>query len=236
MNAWTFCPARDSGLSGLDRNRSLLREDGMTNSFMRFLVWTCLRPLLRLWHRPHISGLENLPPGGPFILVSNHTSHLDGIMLAYLLPTAWRDHVYPVAASDTFFESRTMAAFAARFMNALAIRRRGTHNHDLQELRRRLMQGGIFIVFPEGTRSRTGQLQAFRSGIGRLVARSPIPVVPCYLEGCFRACPPGSHFSKPVRIRIHVGKPLQFDHVSDDRDGWDAISGSLKEAVQQLAR
>lgn len=234
MNHWNFYPARDLALSGIERHRSLLRENGFTSSLVRFLVWGLLRPLLWIWHRPRVSGRENLPHDRPFILVSNHCSHLDGIMLAYLMPTAWRDHVFPIAASDTFFESRPMAAFAARFLNALAIRRGGAHNHDLQELRERLLQGEVFIIFPEGTRSRTGRMQAFRSGIGRLVAQTQIPVVPCFLDGCFRALPPGSHMSKPVQIKINIGPPLRFGDINDDREGWDEIAQQLRAAVEHL--
>jgi 1-acyl-sn-glycerol-3-phosphate acyltransferase len=129
-----------------------------------------------------------------------------------------------------------MAAFAARFLNALAIRRRGAHNHDLDEMRRRLHQEKeVFIIFPEGTRSRTGEMLTFRSGIGRLVAKTNIPVVPCYLEGCFNAWPPERHFSKPLSIGISIGPPIIFEDCPDDRAGWDTIAERLKAAVMDLA-
>ncbi len=236
MNDWSLEPARDHGLRGIERHRSLVRENGLATSCMRFILWCCLRPALSIWHRPRITGREYLPSSRPFILVSNHTSHLDGILLASLLPTSWRDHVFPVAASDTFFEKRPAAAFAARFLNALAIRRRGAHNHDLEEMRRRLTQEKeVFIIFPEGTRSRTGEILAFRSGIGRLVAQTNVPVVPCHLDGCFRAWPPGKHFSKPLSVGISIGPPMIFDDCSDDRAGWDSIAKRLQAAVENLA-
>jgi|UniRef100_UPI003783293C 1-acyl-sn-glycerol-3-phosphate acyltransferase len=236
MNDWTLDPAHDRDLLGIERHRSLVRENGLASSVLRFVMWSLLRPALNIWHRPRINGREHLPKSRPFILVSNHTSHLDGILLASLLPTSWRDHVFPVAASDTFFEKRSAAAFAARFLNALAIRRRGAHNHDLEEMRKRLTRDKeVFIIFPEGTRSRTGEMSAFRSGIGRLVAKTSVPVVPCYLEGCFRAWPPGRHFSKPLSVGISIGPPMTFEDCSDDRAGWDSIAKRLQAAVVDLA-
>lgn len=236
MNDWVLDPAHDRDLLGIERHRSLVRENGLASSALRLLMWSLLRPALSLWHRPLITGREHLPKSRPFILVSNHTSHLDGILLASLLPTSWRDHVFPVAASDTFFEKRPAAAFAARFLNALAIRRRGAHNHDLEEMRRRLTQEKeVFIIFPEGTRSRTGEILAFRSGIGRLVAQTNVPVIPCHLDGCFRAWPPGKHFSKPLSVGISIGPPMIFDDCSDDRAGWDSIAKRLQAAVENLA-
>jgi 1-acyl-sn-glycerol-3-phosphate acyltransferase len=102
-------------------------------------------------------------------------------------------------------------------------------------MRHKLTAGGaVFIIFPEGTRSRTGAMQTFHSGIGRLVAQSPIPVVPCHLDGCFRAFPPGRRFIKPLPIHVKIGPPLQFEACPDNRAGWDAITQQLRTAVETL--
>lgn len=236
MNGWEFEPARDRDLRGINRHRSLVREDGLASSVARLFWWTLIRVLLRIWHRPQVTGRENLPTSPPFVLVSNHTSHLDTLLLASLLPTKWRDHVFPIAASDVFFVKRPIAAFAAWFLNALALRRSGVHSHDLEEMRERLARDqAVFVIFPEGTRSRTGTMQEFHSGIGKLVAASAVPVVPCHLEGCFRALPPGKHFPKPLGLSVNVGKPIRFDGCPDNRTGWDAIAAQLQAAVNELA-
>jgi 1-acyl-sn-glycerol-3-phosphate acyltransferase len=236
MNRWKFQPARDLELHGLERHRSLLRESGLAASMVR-LGWCCgLRLALPVWHRLEVTGREHLPAKPPFVLVSNHTSHLDTPILASLLPAAWRDRVFPVAAWDTFFEKLPAAAFADWCLNALPIRRHCARTHDLDEMRAKLIRdAAVFIIFPEGTRSRTGEMQSFHGGIGRLIAGTPVPVVPCYLDGCFRAWPSGSHFIKPVRVTVRIGRPLRFDEVPDHRAGWDGIASQLGEAVAQLA-
>lgn len=237
MNGWEFQPARDKDLHGIERHRSLRREDGLGASLCRLAWWAALRAGFRVWNRLRVTGRENLPESPPFVLVANHTSHLDALLLASLLPAKWRDKVSPVAASDTFFEKGTTAAFAAWFLNALAIRRRGMGAHDLEQMRERLNQdNAVFIIFPEGTRSRTGEMASFKSGIGSLVANGRIPVVPCHLEGCFRAWPPGGHFVKPTRLGIKIGKPLTFEDCTDDRAGWNEVAGRLHNSIADLAR
>ena len=237
MNGWEFQPARDRDLHGIERHRSLQREHGLGASVCRLFWWGSLRITFRIWNRLRVTGRENLPASPPFILIANHTSHLDAPLLASLLPAKWRDQVSPIAASDTFFEKRPTAAFAAWFLNALAIRRHGTGAHDLGQMRDRLLQdNAVFIIFPEGTRSRTGQLQSFKSGIGHLVAESQIPVVPCHLEGCFRSWPPGGHFAKPTCLSIKIGKPVTFEDCADDRIGWNAVAERLHGCVEDLSR
>jgi 1-acyl-sn-glycerol-3-phosphate acyltransferase len=237
MKGWEFQPARDRDLHGIERHRSLQRENGLAASVCRLLWWAIIRVMFRIWNRLRVSGCGNLPGSPPFILVANHTSHLDAPLLGSLLPARWRDRVSPVAASDTFFEKRPTAAFAAWFLNALAIRRHGSGTHDLEQMRQRLNNdNAVFIIFPEGTRSRTGEMQCFKSGIGRLVAESKVPVVPCRLDGCFRAMPPGARFVKPTRLSIQIGQPITFEDCPDSRDGWDIIAGRLHDRIKELGR
>ncbi|MFK7850651.1 MAG: lysophospholipid acyltransferase family protein [Akkermansiaceae bacterium] len=237
MNGWEFEPARDKDLQGIERHRSLQREHGLAASVCRLFWWGSLRLIFRIWNRLDVSGRENLPNSPPFILVANHTSHLDAPLLASMLPPKWRDQISPVAASDTFFENLPTAAFAAWFLNALAIRRRGTGAHDLERMRERLIkENAVFIIFPEGTRSRSGKMQPFKSGIGRLVAESKIPVVPCKLEGCAHAWPPGGHFIKPTKLRIKIGEPVSFGNCPDNRSGWNDIAKQLHERIEKLGQ
>jgi 1-acyl-sn-glycerol-3-phosphate acyltransferase len=236
MNGWEFQPARDRDLHGIERLRSLQREHGLAASVTRLIWCTSLRIIFRIWNRLRVTGRENLPVSPPFVLIANHTSHLDALLLAALLPAKWRDQVSPVAASDAFFEKRPTATFAAWFLNALAIRRGGTGAHSLEQMRDRLNEeNAVFIIFPEGTRSRTGQLQSFKSGIGRLVAENKVPVVPCRLEGCSRAWPPGNSFIKPTCLSIKIGKPVTFEDCPDTRAGWNTVAARLHDCIEELA-
>ena len=96
-------------------------------------------------------------------------------------------------------------------------------------------QACIYILFPEGTRSRDGAMAAFKPGLGCLVAGTSIPVVPCHIDGAFAAFPPGAKFPRACSIAVRIGAPLQFADASNDRTGWHAIAAWAETAVRGLA-
>lgn len=236
MDDWKMEPARDLGLSGLERSRSLRRESGLVESIGRLVAWTGLRVGFRIYNRLEIHGREHLPIVTPFVLAANHTSHLDALVLTSVLPMGWRDQVFPISAGDVFFEKRIVAGLVTTLLNTLPIWRRKTGSHELQELRRRLHeQSSIYILFPEGTRSRNGTMNRFKPGLGMLVASTPVPVVPCFLQGTFEAGPPGAIIPRPRKIIVRLGQPLVFSSVTDDHQGWIRIAQSVEAAVHALA-
>src|SRR5262245_41415462 len=149
MDDWRFEPARDLGLPAGKRLRSLRRESGLAESVARLGWRACIRSYLALWHRLRIEGREQLPQEPPFVMIANHTSHLDAVALAAALPARLRDRVLPLAAGDTFFETPVLAAFAAWLMNALPMWRRNCGRHALEELRERLLaEPCAYLLFP----------------------------------------------------------------------------------------
>ena len=236
LEEWTYKPARDLGLPAHERRLSLRREVGLISA-MSCLMWRGLtRAYLAIAHRLEIRGRENLPAVGPFIVVANHASHLDALILAAALPVRHVGNVFPIAAGDTFFTKPATSIFATACMNALPIWRRNCGAHSLGELRDRLAaDGSIYILFPEGTRTRTGEMTPFKPGIGRLVAGTPVPIVPCYLCGTFDALPSSRGVPRPVAISARIGLPLVFEAAANDRLGWEEIARSLEAAVRQLA-
>src|SRR5580704_7648970 len=100
MDDWELHPARDHGLSIRDRQRSFAREDGFVGTSVRHAWWWLVRCQLAMWHRLTISGRENLPGAFPFVLVANHTSHLDSLALTASLPWWLRAETCPLAAGD----------------------------------------------------------------------------------------------------------------------------------------
>jgi 1-acyl-sn-glycerol-3-phosphate acyltransferase len=236
VKRWEYVPARDHGLSGSERWRSLRRELGTGELLLQRLLWSTVRGLLRVYERLRIEGRERIPPQAPLVLVSNHSSHLDVLALGSALPLLLRSRVLPIAAGDHFFETPSTAAFASLMLNALPMWRRRPGKHALQELRARLVEEPCgYILFPEGTRSRDGTIARFRPGVGMLVAETGVPVVPCHLEGAHAAWPPTARFPRPGRLRLKVGEPLVFDDVPNRREGWDQIAHALEERVRALS-
>ena len=235
MEPWQLEPAHDIGLTTIERMRSLKRESGLISTGLHLTCWTAIRAYLAFYHRLKVVGAENLPTAPPYILVANHTSHLDALVLAAPLPWRMRDRVFPIAAGDVFFETPMMSAFSAFFLNALPMWRKKCGPHALQELRERLVsEECVYVLFPEGARSRDGKMMQFKKGLGMLVAGSPAPVVPCCLSGCFEALPAERRWPRPRRICVTIGRPLDFASVPNERDGWEQLMRTVEDAVRAL--
>lgn len=232
---WELTPASDLNLPVGERVRSLSRERGLLDTTVGFLWWGFVRTYMKLYHRIQIVGREQLPVKAPFLLVANHSSHLDVMALASAMPQRLRHCVYPIAAGDTFFESPMAASFAAFVLNALPMWRRRAGAHALTQLRGRLVGEPCgYILFPEGTRSRTGEMASFKSGLGMLVAGTDVPVIPCHIRGAFQALSPDRKVPRPRKLYLRIGTPLVFADAKNDRDGWSQIARATQAAVVAL--
>jgi 1-acyl-sn-glycerol-3-phosphate acyltransferase len=235
VDNWSYKPAGDLGLSHQDAFKSLKRESGLMSTALHWMWWSFVRTYLAVWHRLVIEGRSNLPKNPPFVLVANHASHLDALVLAASLDQRLRDQIFPIAAGDVFFTNPAMSAFAAMMLNALPMWRKHCGPHALAELKQRLIEEPCcYILFPEGQRSRDGQMLPFKAGLGMMLAGTNVPVVPCYLQGCFEALRPETRW--PVRhpIRLEIGPPLTFESVPNKRAGWEQVARDLQNAVQAL--
>jgi 1-acyl-sn-glycerol-3-phosphate acyltransferase len=235
MEPWKYEPARDIDLSPVERARSLTRESGLFAT-AGHLAWRMVtRAYFAVYHRLSVESEDSLPTEPPFVMIANHTSHLDAVVLASVLPYRLCDRVFPVAAGDVFFDTPAMSLFAANLLNALPMWRKNCGSHALKDLRRRLVGEPCgLILFPEGGRSRDGSLLPFKVGLGMLVAGTTVPVIPCYLEGAYRAFPADTRLPRPRKIRLRVGPPLIFDTVPSGREGWEQVTAQTEAAVRQL--
>lgn len=236
MKDWEMKPARDVGLPPMRRYRSLDREDGLLESIIRLAWWVLVRAILIVYNRLRVEGRENLPREPPFILVANHESHLDALVLAAVVPLRHRDRLFPLAAGDVFFERPVLAGFAAMALNALPVWRKRCGARGLEGLRTRLIEErAVYILFPEGGRSRTGAMGRFKAGLGMLVAGTSIPVVPCYLDGTLEAFRPGKLLPLPRKVTVRIGDPLEFESLSEERADWNRVAEETESAVRKLA-
>ena len=236
VEPWQLQPARDTGLTPAERFRSVRRESGLLESMVQQTCFSLLRIYFSLAHRLTISGREKLPAHGPFVLAANHCSHLDALVLGAALSPRHRERAFPIAAGDIFFQTKTVAVFSAIMLNALPMWRKNCGPHALAELRRKLQEEkAIFIIFPEGGRSRTGSMMPFKHGLGMMVAETNVPVVPCGLIGTFDALPPNRKVPRPDTIKLIIGESLNFVAAPNNRDGWSQIAQTVESAVRKLA-
>src|SRR4051794_22720171 len=153
---------------------------------VQYLTATLALVLLR-WRA---TGRRHLPESGGVLLVSNHLSHLD----VFILGIPLRRPLNYVARSTLFFPP---LGALIRSVGGFPIQREGMGAQGLKETLRRIRKGGIVVLFPEGTRSRDGELGELKSGIAVLAARASVPVVPAAIAGTFEAWPRTRKFPRP---------------------------------------
>ncbi len=217
MDTWHYEPAQDLEEPLMQRLRRFPREPDMLTYVLRSATAVVLRASLRIYHRLRVDGMENLPAVGSFVLVANHSSHLDALCLLSAVPLRRLHQTFPAAAADYFFVNLPRIALAVLVVNALPFDRQ-SHARQSIDLCRQLLArpGNVLIIFPEGTRSESGRVGTFRPGIAMLLAGSNVPVVPCYLSGARKRCPkalaPPAH-TDPAHDRqaaqLRIGSPRQ---------------------------
>ena len=235
MDSWRYEPTGDFDQAPIERLKNFPRHPDMAVYGARMLTNLLIRGVLRVWHRLEITGSENLPIEGSFVLVANHSSHLDAPALLASLPLNKIHKAFPAAAKDYFFTNPSRLVFSAVVMNAMPFDRKVNPRQSL-DLCRQLLEtpGHILILFPEGTRTPDGTIGQFKPGIGFLTAGTDFRVVPCHLEGAFKAWPKGKWVPRPRRLRLAIGPPLQFLDAKPVKEDAVAIADTLREAVLAL--
>ena len=219
----------------IDRLRQFPREPDMLVYGLRSLCALIIRGLLHVFNQFEIIGHQNLRTNRSLIIVANHCSHIDTLCLLAALPLRKLHRAFPAAASDYFFQSTPRLWVAAVLVNALPFARQARVRQSLSLCRELLAQTGtILIIFPEGTRSTTGEVGEFKSGIGALVARRDVAVAPCFVDGSFQTWPKGKRFPRPRRIRLIVGTPRNYRDRGTDKSDICAIAAELRDAVNKL--
>jgi 1-acyl-sn-glycerol-3-phosphate acyltransferase len=187
------------------------------------LGYTISKVVAKLGFRLRTYGRENLIEDGPAILASNHASYLD----PPLVGVSCRKDVY-FLARKSLFERPVIGRLIAQLNTVPVDRDRGDVG-AVRALIKLLKSGNRVLVFPEGTRSKDGNLQPARAGVGLLIAKSLAPVVPVRL--------PRSGGIRFVPITVVIGKPLFFtkqDLGTDERAAYQGLSDRVMAAIAAL--
>ena len=211
---------------------------------LRFAAWhIILFPLLRIFCRHKLKGLENLRGvNPPVIFIANHSSHIDTPLILKVLPHRFRYRLSPAVRADFFREYFLPSGnhpflHLLHFVGYMAL---VTFSHvypfSPDSFRRSFAYTGELIeknycplIFPEGHRTETGEIIPFKDGIGHLALGIRVPVVPIRLRGTFEILPPGASFPKRGEVSVHIGKPHMFSSGEPK-----VIAGKLKEIVEKL--
>jgi 1-acyl-sn-glycerol-3-phosphate acyltransferase len=221
----------------MNGNRHSLLE--LVSHVIRHLIWRFGSVFYKRWFSLQVSGLELLPEQGPYLLVANHCSHLDGPAVAAARGRHYHQ-LFSLGARDYFFRNRLGAWVSRNILNMIPMDRVRFDFRALAECRRVTAAGGVVLMFPEGTRSETGQLQRFKPGFGLLATRLNLPVIPVLISGTHEALPKGRPFPRRSRIRVTFGPPLDlgdYDPGGTDRRShvYRQIADGLYNAICRLA-
>ena len=162
----------------------------------------------RIWLRYRARGFEHLPATGGALLLSNHQSFLDPLMVGLLI-----DRPVSYLARDSLFRVPVLG-WVLRHTYVMPLNREGGSSAAIRETLRRLEQGFLVGIFPEGTRSADGSLGEFKPGFAALIRRTDVPIIPVGVAGANRALGRGSWFLKPKRVCVVYGEPIPRDEVA----------------------
>ncbi len=173
-----------------------------------------VKPFIYIVLGVNVKNPENLPKNGPAIIVANHNSHIDTLVLMCLFPVCMIGQINPVAAADYFFNTKFRSFVFKTLLGAIALKRHkgGFSKEDIfKEVNENLQNGHILIVYPEGTRSMDSELQEFKTGVAHLVKSNPdVPVIPVYINGPDKVLPKYDSFLVPHICDIYVGEALHY--------------------------
>ena len=215
----------------------------------RRLLSSChwiLRVLYNSYFQLELHNQRNFPQGGPFIIAANHASHLDaGAMIAAVSAAAGvkeAQKLHVLGARDYFFNTPFKSWLFSTLLNLVPVEREETSLAGIRMVKSILSAGESVLIFPEGTRSRTGQIQEFKPGVGLIALELCVPVVPAFIGGTYEALPAGKFFPQRQKVKVFFGPVIRVEAdrsqgtrtVADER--YRLIATEVRTAIVKLAK
>ncbi|HYN52460.1 MAG TPA: lysophospholipid acyltransferase family protein [Thermoleophilaceae bacterium] len=194
-----------------------------------------LGPMIDFYVRNRVVGGEVFDKlAHPVIFAANHSSHLDTPTILRALPSKWRRRTAVTAAADYFYTKRWMANGVALLFNTVPLGRQGggIGSGATDHVDRLIDEDWNLVMFPEGTRSRDGEVGKVRSGAAVIAAQHGIDIVPIYLSGTHEAMPPGQNWPQRVpsrflsrrhEVEVRFGDPIRPRSADDRHEVMDEV-------------
>jgi 1-acyl-sn-glycerol-3-phosphate acyltransferase len=207
-------------------------QPSLINRLWYSLLQRSLQLLAVLAYRVRYSGRENIPTEGGVLVVSNHQSHLDPPLVGVGCPRRLN-----YLARDTLFRFAPFGRLI-HSVGAIPLDREGAGLGGIKESLRRLKRGEMVLIFPEGTRTRDGEIAPFRPGFTTLAVRSKAAILPVAIEGAFQAFPRWRKFPGPGAIRVRFGEPILPAEFADrdERELLAEVERRVRECQARLRR
>ena len=208
----------------------------MIYNFLKYILFCfIIKPFIYLVFGVNVSGIDNLSKiaKGASIIVANHNSHIDTLLLMSLFSSFQTLKIHPVAAADYFCNTKFKEFIFTKILGIIPISRKvkkATEEEIFKDINEKLRAGETIIIYPEGTRGESNELVKFKTGVAHIARMNPeIPVVPCYINGPDRILPKGAFLWVPFIADFYVSKPIYYDNSSKKE-----FTAKIQGAVEKL--
>ncbi len=203
-------------------------DDAMAHRMRPFyrIIWLTTRAFYRLVFRIEVIGIENIPPSGGVLVAANHASLHDPPAIGCIIPREAtyfvKKELMPVPVIGPFI----------RYAGAIPVDRGGMNAGALKVLAATAQAGKVVLIFPEGTRTRTGRFGEAKRGVGLAAVMANVPIVPCWIEGSYRAKP------FRTRIRVHFLPPFHPSEIraEDRREHYSLVSERIMNDIVKISK
>ncbi len=210
-------------------------------SLGRSLFRRTQRAALESWLKPTIMGRGNIPANSNVLVVANHSSHLDFLLISHALGEMGKELVV-LAAKDYFFNTPARRFVFSNLTTLIPFDRERAQLESLEDALGELAAGRSVLMFPEGTRSPDGTMQEFKSGAGYLALRSGCDVLPIHISGTHEVLGKGSLLPSHHPVEVRIGRVISHEQLrmaaesSEGAGAYRKASDFLRQAVTTLAQ
>jgi 1-acyl-sn-glycerol-3-phosphate acyltransferase len=190
-----------------------------------------LVPLLKAYWRTGFTGRENVPKSGGVIIASNHRSAMDPVIV---ISGFWRP-IHWLARVDLVVTKKIAWFFKAAAV--IPVNRESPQQESIDAAVECIRGGGIFGVFPEGTRSRDGNLHKGYTGVARIAAATGVPVIPTAIMNSWKSMPKGAKLPRPAKCHVRFGAPMHFTMLpgEDEKVAFRRFTDQVTQAIAGLS-
>jgi 1-acyl-sn-glycerol-3-phosphate acyltransferase len=216
-------PSAESGAKGRASTAAASRE----RTLAQRLVYDAFRVVARSFgvtvYGLRVAGREHWPSAGGGLVCANHQSMFDPPLVGLTCPRRLN-----YLARDTLFKAPVLGSLIS-FLDAIPIDREGGGLAGLKETLRRLRAGELVLIFPEGTRTRDGEVAPLKPGFISVARRSEVPLIPVGIDGAYQAWPRTSRWPRLGRIAVAIGEPIGAEHMRELSD--EALRALLRSRI-----
>lgn len=192
-----------------------------------------VRPLVKALWGAEVEGLEHVPAQGPALIAPNHISFIDSVLILVLMPR----RTLSVGKAEYMDSWKTRYLFPAVGMIPLDRSGGSASEAALGQAEASLCHGDLFLIYPEGTRSRDGYLHRGRTGVARLAMRTGAPIIPVGIRGTDAIQPPGAVVPRPFKpCRVRFGEPIRTEKYGEGAATKAALRALTDEVMYEIGQ